>query len=256
MSTVALASVVHDPDGRLFRTMADTFAPLFALHDGAFVVISAATGADVERELRQLGAHVERERRPGVADGRRQALAMARRAGRRFLHYCDLDRALHWARCYPDEMVATLARVPSADLLIIGRTPRAFASHPRCLTETEALANHVFALAFGHHWDLCAAARGLSAAAADLVLERSRVVGVGTEAEWPAIILSHGGLAVAYVEVEGMEYETADRYREEVAAAGGLEAWTELQSRSPADWALRLAYAHAIARAALRSGEE
>ncbi len=256
MPQVAFASVVHDPDGRLFRTMADAFPPLLGMHAGAFVVVSATTVADVERELWRLGVQVARERRPNVADGRRQALAMARSAGSPYIHYCDLDRALHWARFYPAELAATIAQVPGVDLLVIGRTQRAFASHPRCLRDTESLANQVFALAHGRRWDLCAAARGLSAAAADLILKRSRVVGVGTEAEWPAIVLAQGGLTVAYVETDGMEYETADRYPEEVAADGGIEAWTEQQSLSPANWVLRLAYAHAIASAAMPAGAQ
>lgn len=255
MADVALVSVVHDPDCRLLRAMGDALPALLSFHRGAYVVLSTQTNRTVEDALRRLGVDTEREPRPGVGASRRQALAMARRAGHKYCHYSDLDRALHWARAYPAELAATLERIPSSDLLIIGRTARAFASHPWSMTETESLANHVFALAYGRLWDLCAAARGLSATMVDVILRESRVLGVGSEGEWPALALSRPGLVVDYVEVEGMEYETADRYPEEVMAAGGLEAWLRAESRLPANWLRRLAFAYAIARAALHPGE-
>lgn len=253
---VCLVSVMHDPDCTLLAAMRDAFAPLFAMHDGAYVVVSQSTGREVEAALRDFGATVEREPAPGVGAARRQALALAVRDGRRWFHYCDLDRALHWVRHYPGELAATLARIAQTDLLVIGRTRRALAWHPGCMIETETLANHVFALAYGRSWDLCAAARGLSAKAAALVLDRSKVRGVGTEGEWPALALQNGALAVDYVEVEGMEYETPDRFPAAVAAAGGVAAWTAAESLSPANWSKRLGYAWAIAEACLKPGIE
>ncbi|MHB1415151.1 MAG: hypothetical protein ACYC1C_07845 [Chloroflexota bacterium] len=256
MSRIDFVSVMHDPDKRLYKAMGETFEPLFALFAGVYIVFSQRTHPDVEATLRRMGVHTEREHKPAVGASRRQALAMARRAGSRHCLYCDLDRALHWARDYASELSQTLARVPESDFLVIGRTPRAFASHPRCMTETEGAANHVFGLTFRRQWDICTAARGLSAAASDLIIAESRVDGVGTEAEWPALLLEREGLRFDYVETEGMEYETPDRFPDEVRAAGGAEAWTEAVAQSPADWALRLGFAYAIARACLHPGTE
>jgi hypothetical protein len=256
MQGVALVSVMHDPDGQLLAAMRDAFAPLFALHSGNYVVLSQTTGAEVEKAVRHLGATVEREPRPGVGAARRQALSLARGDGHTAFHYCDLDRALHWARHYPEELGAALERIAGCDFLVIGRTHRALAWHPACMIETEALANHAFALAYGRKWDLCAAARGLSASAAEIILDRSRVRGVGTEGEWPALVLQAGNLDVDYVEVEGMEYETPDRFPNAVAAAGGVAAWTAAESLSAANWSRRLGYAWAIAEACLRPGDE
>lgn len=257
MSEVCLVSVVHDPDGGLMATMAGALPGLLAAHAAAYVVVSERTSREVADRLRRLDMHVAHETIPGVGSSRRQALGMAAEAGHRWFHYCDFDRALHWARDYPGELAATLALVSQSDMLVIGRTPRAFASHPRCMIDTERLANRVFALRHGLEWDLCGAARGLSAQAAEVLLAKSRVRGVGTEAEWPALLREAApSLRLDYVEVEGMEYETADRFPGEVAAAGGLVAWGEALSRRPEQWERRLAYATAIARAALHPGEE
>ncbi|MHB1007052.1 MAG: hypothetical protein ACYC3S_15620 [Chloroflexota bacterium] len=254
MNDVSLVSVLHDPDGSLFRGMGEALESLLAAHQGAYVVLSGATSSSVEAALRQAGVLVAREVVPHVGASRRQALALALADGHRWLHYCDFDRALHWARYYPEELATTIASLPAADFTVIGRTPRAFATHPACMTKTEGLANRVFALATDRAWDLCAATRGLSLAAAQVILARSQVRGVGTEGEWAALALHDGHLSLAYVAVEGMEYETADRYPQAVAAAGGVDAWTAAQSLSPANWSLRLGYAYAIADACLTPG--
>lgn len=247
MGDVALVGVMHDPDGRLYRTMCGVLPRLLSLFAANYVVVSASTRWEVTEELTRLGIRTQREEMPGVGAARRQAVALARRGGHTAMLYCDLDRSLHWAQHYPVELAATRDSVGAVEFLVVGRTARAFATHPRVMTETEALANHVFALAHGRVWDLCAAACGLSAQAADVVLRESRVVGFGTEAEWPVLALRHG-LTAGYVAVEGMEYETPDRFPEEVAAAGGLAAWTEVQSLAPANWVQRLGLALDIAR--------
>lgn len=250
MTEVALVSLMHDPEGRLYRAMASVFPRLRSLFAAHYVVLSGSTLGEVGEELTRLGTSWRREEGPGVGAARRQALALARREGHATMVYCDLDRALHWAQRYPDELAATRDRAGAFDFLVIGRTARAFATHPRVMTETESLANRVFALAHGREWDLCAAACGLSARAADVVLRESRVTGFGTEAEWPKLALGRG-LKVGFVAVEGLEYETPDRFPEEVAAAGGVVAWTEAQSLVPANWVQRLALATDIARAGL-----
>lgn len=252
---VALVSVMHDPDGRLMRAMRGWLPTLLAHHAAAYVVVSESTTDSAAAELATLGVRVEREPRPGVGAARRQAMRAAVRDGHSYFHYCDLDRALHWASSYPDELAATMRRIGDCDLLVIGRTDRAFAWHPNCMVKTEQLANHVFALAFGREWDLCAAARGLSAQAAALVLDRSKVNGVGTEGEWPALALRAGDLRCDYVEVEGMEYETPDRFPDEVAAAGGVATWTAAESLSSENWTRRIAFAWAIADGCLRPGQ-
>jgi hypothetical protein len=250
MPEVALVSLMHDPEGRLYRTMGSVIPRLLSLFAAHYVVVSASTQPAVAEELTRLGIVWRREEGPGVGAARRQAVALARGAGHDATLYCDLDRALHWAQRYPAEFAATRDLVGTVDFLVIGRTPRAFATHPRVMTETEALANRTFALAHHRPWDLCAAACGLSAPAADVTVQESRVLGFGTEAEWPALAL-RSGLTADYVAVEGLEYETPDRYPEEVALAGGLAAWTEAQSLSAANWVQRLGLATDIARACL-----
>jgi hypothetical protein len=59
-------------------------------------------------------------------------------------------------------------RVTEYDFTVLGRTPRAFDSHPRIQRDTESIVNHVFGLVSGQTWDVTAAARGLSRRAAEV----------------------------------------------------------------------------------------
>lgn len=177
---------------------------------------------------------------------RRAALALAIESAPAATHFlfCDLDRAMHWAEGYPAELDAALAEVAGHDCLVLGRTPRAFLSHPAAQRETEALANRVFALASGLPWDVMAAARGLSRAAAELIVAESRDDSVGSDCSWPLLCRS-AGLRPGYRETEGMEFETLDRLADEVTAAGGPQGWINAFDADPRNWLARLDLARA-----------
>jgi hypothetical protein len=82
-----------------------------------------------------------------------------------------------------------VAAIPNYDLLVLGRTERAWATHPPHQAETEPLFNRVFHLATGLPWDIGAGSRGLSRRAAELLLSISREPTVGVDAEWPLLLL-------------------------------------------------------------------
>lgn len=188
-----------------------------------------------------------------MGHARRHVLRMALEAAAQHFHFCDLDRALHWAAWYPAELDQVLREVQEYDFLVLGRTPEAFASHPPDQTLTESLANTVFNLATGRGWDIAAASRGISAAAARYLLEHSQEATFGTDAEWPMLLWHAGTFRVGYRECDGLGFETADAYPDEVAAAGGRDAWRFQRSQDPAAWVRRLELATAIARAAVET---
>jgi hypothetical protein len=152
---------------------------------------------------------------------------------------------------------AVIAEICSHDLLVLGRTERAWATHPAYQAETEPLFNHVFYLATGRRWDVGAGSRGLSRRAAKLLLSISTEETVGVDAEWPLLLLkqppgAEGGLCLGYRACEGLEFETADRFGPEIEAAGGYHAWVTQMSADPARWTYRLQVAQLIAEAVVR----
>ena len=139
-------------------------------------------------------------------------------------------------------------------MIVLGRTARAWATHPPYQAETEPLFNKVFALVSGLEWDVGAGSRGLSRRAGETLLALSEELTIGTDAEWPLLLMSQDGFRVSYRACEGLEFETADRYGPEIEAAGSYEAWEAKMSADPARWAFRLRVALLIAEAATRYG--
>jgi hypothetical protein len=203
--------------------------------EGAIVVVDSAPSTGIGR----------------MGDVRRQTLRTGLRAGAAHLHLCDFDRALHWIAHYPEELDTVIAAIPNYDLLVLGRTERAWATYPGYQAETEPLFNRVFALVTGLPWDVGAGSRGLSRRAAQILLESSREPTVGVDAEWPLLLVSRDGLRVGHRACEGLEFETADRFGPEIESAGGYAAWQAQMDADPERWVFRLRLALMIAESAL-----
>ena len=250
--SLALATVCHDPKGRLLEQTARLLPTLSTLFAGIALQASPTTAPDLLGAFAAQNALVRLDEEPlGAAmlgKKRRHAVTTGLELGTSHLLYIDCDRLLHWLEAYPDELRATLPRLMDADLSVLGRTPRAFATHPRSMRDTESVANHLFALVSGYDWDVLAAARGLSRRAATLVSTRAEDDAISNDVSWLLLLLEHS-LSTQYFACEGFEYETADRFQAEIAAAGGLAAWTEARDRDPKRWLTRLHYAQLMAKA-------
>ncbi len=260
--TVALALTVHEAGGRL----ADLLEAQLPALAGRYAVLTAfcsrQTHPSILALLRAHGAlvRVDEEDRPGilgVGAVRRETVRAGLEAGTEYLHLCDFDRALHWAARFPTELEQVIRSLRHYDLLVLGRTHRAWATHPAYQTETEALFNRVFLLATRLPWDVGAGSRGLSRPAAERLLALSSDPTVGTDAEWPLLLLQADDpfqptWRLGYLACEGLEFETADRFGPEIEAAGGYAAWLARMEADPRRWAFRLQLAHLIVAAIAR----
>lgn len=257
--TVALVAIVHEP-GESLAGLAQTYAPRLAARYAAVVAYCSPTTHPTLLELlRNQGAAVHvNDGEPGdihtIGQVRRKAVRAGLLAGTSHLQMCDFDRAIHWVAHYPAELEAVITDIPNYDLLVLGRTERAWATHPPYQAETEPLFNKVFALVSGLSWDVGAGSRGLSRRAVGALLETSRERGVGVDAEWPLLLLGRAGFRVGHRPCEGLEFETADRFGPEIEAAGGCRAWQARMSADPRQWAFRLEVALLIAQAAVSTG--
>jgi hypothetical protein len=259
--TVGLAVTVHQPDDRLARLTETQLPELVTRYAALAAFCSRDTHPAILDLLRHHGASV------GLDDGepcgisgigavRRATLGLGLQAGTSHLQTCDFDRAIHWVASYPQELEAVIAGIPNYDLLVLGRTQRAWDTHPPYQAETEPLFNKVFALATGLSWDVGAGSRGLSRRAAKTLLGVSQEMTVGIDAEWPLLLLNREGYRVGHQRCEGLEFETADRYGAEIEAAGGYQAWEAEMDSDPRQWVFRLRLALMISEAVLRYAED
>ncbi len=213
---------------------------------GLAIQTTSTTGQVTLERLAQAGAVIRRNTPqddsgpPRIGLSRRQVVSLALESGADWVLYCDFDRALHWAEFYPGELATIGAAIQDYDFCVLGRTWRAFQSHPRFQVETETIINHVFSLACGLEWDVTAGARGLSRRACETLAAVSRDEGLSTDISWPLELRRLGSYSLGYLETEGLEYETADRYAQDVARMGGIDAWRAYLDADPVRWVHRM----------------
>lgn len=246
MPPITLAIPYHDPAGGLTDQLARLLPRIGELFERIAVDASAEANPQGLALLRGAGTHIEQTRRafvdgvPQMGQIRRAVVAAALRLDASWIFYCDGDRLLHWLDHYPAELVAALRRIPEHDLTVFGRTRRAFESHPHTQRATEQIINDVYAAISGHDWDVTAAARGLSRRAAQAIVAGCHEDSFGVDAVWPLFLQQAGGFTMTEIKTEGLEFETATQYRQEVAAAGGDETWKRLIDGDARRWVFRL----------------
>lgn len=243
---IALTLLYYDPNGRLqapIRRALPVWQPLF---DCIVVHASERSHAATLGLLREAGCRVDL-RQEAMTDGlppvgryRRVALARTLEQNPDHILYCDIDRAAFWANHFPDELHDVVARLPARDFWVYGRSLRALQTHPPSMVQTEQIINTVFAQVSGLRWDVVAATRGLSAAAARFLVEHSHDDTFGVDASWPLLLQRDGAFSLGYLETEGMAYETADAFPDEIAEAGGQAAWMAQNEQNPQTWHYRL----------------
>jgi hypothetical protein len=242
--SVALAVIQYDPQGLLFDQTARVLPQLQEVFTDIAVYANVATAPHLLDDLRQRNVHVRAE---AVEEGfsvigkfRRAAVNLALQGPCPFIIYCDFDRILHWMEFYPAELRAVTQQITHYDFTILGRTPRAFATHPRIQRDTEAIINHVFERVSDRTWDTGTGARGLSRRAAEAIVTGCLDDQISNDVTWPLCLEQRGGFMLGYLETEGLEFETPDRFPAEVARAGGVAQWSEQLDDDPQHWAARL----------------
>lgn len=241
----ALATTVHDPANLLYAQMSREWPKIRAIFTTIAVNASPTTSTQLLGFLHQQGATIQLQPESDeegvlrLGEARRDVVIESLKAGDTHTLHCDFDRVLHWAETYPDELVQVVAKLPSHDFTVLGRTPRAFDSHPLIQRDTERIINHVYALASRNEWDITAAARGISQRAAAAIEQGCPERNIGVDAAWTLFVQQQSELTMAYVETEGLEFETVDRYMDEAEALGGVDAWIERLDSNPRHWAFR-----------------
>ncbi|MBI3964006.1 MAG: hypothetical protein HY329_00100 [Chloroflexi bacterium] len=244
---VALAVTVHDPEERLLGR----FTP--ALDQVASLYVSRAAGCSADTSPRTLSALaaagffvvVKPGRNVGV--GRRDAVAGALAGSAAdWIHYVDLDRLLHWEYSHPNELRVLLAGEPRSAYVALGRTARALATHPRVQVVAETLTNEGCGRLLGLNGaiDAVAGSSLFSRQAAEVIMRHSCELTNATDLEWPAIVYRELGVPPEARKLEGLEFETADYYGDEIQAAGSVAAWVTRSYDRPETWVsrTRLAY--------------
>jgi hypothetical protein len=187
------------------------------------------------------------------SEGRHTALAAAMAQLSGYIHYADFDRLLRWVETRPDEWKAAVQALEGLDCVIFGRTEAAYSTHPQALVKTEAISNRVVSHLLGMPVDASAGSKGFSRAAAEFLLAHSRPGrALGMDGEWP-VMLHRAGYRVDYMEVDGLDWESADRYQDASAGPERQSRTAAEYDRDASNWLHRAAVAEEIVAAGLEA---
>jgi hypothetical protein len=240
MENVALITVTHDPQGKnieLYESLKDR---LKSIYSELYITISEFTHEDYKEKMQSGGFNIKVIPKNGAADARRKALEFGLSKGAEFYHYCDFDRLLTWVGKYPSELEDIVQEIPKHDYLILGRTERAFNTHPIEWIETERISNRICSLELGQEVDITAGSCGFSKVCGEYINKYSK--DKMTDSEWPMIIHRIAKLNVDYTAVEGLEY------REEVNGYSRIITDTD-------KWFARIRLAYVISESAVNTGK-
>ena len=203
---VWLATYCHDPEDTLASRAAVSAELLTKLFYGIVVRFTDGTDGCVSRSMDGAVRLTGSVREPlGLV--RKRVTPEAYEAGADCVVLCDFDRALHWSSGFIDELVLELARLPSGDITVYGRSRRVMRTHPPMQRLTEGAINDLFSVAAGYAWDVTAGARAFSRLGIERIVMASDEMTRGVDCVWPLRAIMDGGLSFEYREVEGLEYE-------------------------------------------------
>ena len=246
--TIVLATA-WDPRGELARFL--NLLPLFqSEYSGMAFTFPPEVDPQLIKQLQEL-PQVKVKVTPEWSWGRYAAIQLALEFGTSHIQYADFDRVLRWVETRPEEWREVLQTVHTHDCLIIGRTNASYETHPRSLIETEAISNEVVSHLIGQTMDVSAGSKCFSRQACETIIENSEPgFALGTDAEWP-LILKQTGYKVEYIAVDGLDWESADRYQAEAADQRIQKAAADLYDADPQNWSRRVAVAMEIVKVGL-----
>jgi hypothetical protein len=111
---------------------------------------------------------------------------------------------------------------------------------------TEGMANATFSHLLGRPVDLGAGSKGFSRRAVDLLMKLTQPGrAIGTDSEWP-VLLWRAGYTLDTVLCDGLDWETADRYRDTAADSELQRTKAAERDADPQEWAYRATIAQEI----------
>ncbi len=251
MSSITLAST-WDPRGELSR-LQRLLPRLEQVYAQRVIVLKPGVEAALAESLVQAGCRVYTP--PEWSGGRLMALTQALETDATHIHYADMDRLLRWAETRPQEWQDALQALTQTDYLLMGRTAQAYATHPRALLDTERISNRVISHLIGRDVDVSAGSKGFSRRAAQFLAAHCQPgYALGTDGEW-TVLLQRAGFEMQYVEYDGLDWESADRYQESAADEARQAQAAAAYDAAPEHWSRRVEVALEVVERGLAASE-
>lgn len=205
-----LMATIHDPSGKLLNACDELGEKLQPIFSEVYLCVSDVTHQEVICQLSNQFKRVKVIPKSGAAESRRHVLsyALTTKQSSCNLMYCDFDRVITWLSTKPEELRALVNCKENIDYTIVGRTDKAFSTHPLSWQETERVTNFVASKFFDvDDLDVTAGAAILSNEAAKIINDKS--THTHTDCEWPKLVVDNGG-SLSHTKVDGLSFDTVN----------------------------------------------
>jgi hypothetical protein len=245
LTMTALAALVHDPEARILERWTVASATLTSIFKTVGIVLAPGTSRQWARAPDLPGVTTVSSETDEVGENRRETLRLALAMNADAVLYADLDRVIHWALTRPAELERIAGGAHRSPFTVVGRTAAAMATHPLSQRLPENATNEAVSAALGQSADVTSGCCAMTSDTAHQLLRLSTAAGVTTDAEWPLLVALGLSGSIETVAVDGLDFETADYYPDEIQHCGGLETWVRMRYGTVDAWLARLRAADA-----------
>jgi hypothetical protein len=247
IKTIILASTLHDPESKFMKLM-DPFLPVIEpLFKERVICCTPSTQKKVLNSLKAKGFRVVVGNSMDQVGNYKLAIQTSLKdvtdSKTQKIFYIDFDRLIHWIETYPEELSDVINNNIDVDYLHIGRTSRAFETHPPTQKETEGIINEIASkiLSFKKKKDIISVCFLISKDLGAQIIKMKNSTVTGFYSSWPLIFWNLAE-SKRYIEVEGLEWETPDQFRDEINKIG-FDKWLE-KFQSAEEWRKRVKLLH------------
>lgn len=243
--SIIIATTLHEPSFRLEKSFEKALSFIQNYNPHIIVSCTSETSSKVIKTLQNEGISAKISPNDSQIEtylyAVRSAVNVCEKKSYQNIFYVDFDRLLHWINTYPDELLDVMKRSLNYDLLHIGRSERAFETHPETQKDTESIINHIGSKVLGlsKDIDLISVSYIFTRELAKILFNYTYNTSVGFYCTWPVILWTHAKNP-NYIKVEGQEWETPDRYPDEVDKQGYDQWLNNFQSFS--EWKKRVRF--------------
>src|ERR1035437_631139 len=239
MNNVALATPLHDPKGLILPILKQNGQKLKEIYAANIAVnVTPQTNKETINLLKEFGFNVQVSKEGSIGEDYRNAIQLALSLNTSFIHLLDFDRALHWADRFSDELKNVEQQIAHyVGYVSFVRSKKAFETHPITQRSTETAVNAIASEVAGMGVDIMSGSLGMERDLAQLVIKESKRDDFGFYAE-PLMIAKKHNCPINTIEVEGLEWETPDQYKEQIEKYG-YSAWLA-KFQSLGEWEKRV----------------
>jgi len=247
INTVLLSSTLHDPELKFMELMNPILPMIKTLFKERIVCCTPSTREEVLNFLKAEGFKVVVGNSMDQVGNYKLAIQTSLKyitnSKTQKIFYIDFDRLIHWLDTYPEELSDVISNNKEVDYLHIGRTSRAFETHPSTQKETEGIINEIGSkiLGFSEKKDIISVCFLISKELGNQIIKLKTSTITGFYSSWP-IIFWNIAESKRYIEVEGLEWETPDQFKNEIIELG-YEKWL-IKFQSAKEWRKRVKLLH------------